>query len=220
MAALSLSISAIRPLNRWDYSSICPGPQGSVGDALPQERYKSSMPGDFRWNPNMHGRNESKYGSNVRDGFMRSYTSGGGPSRTLDSNWQSGRSFRTNHGWYMQDLRAPDKRIEPVMGSLPQYDWRNKIATVNRAMTTGDMFPIPRGGVLQAPTGPPRGGMFPRTTDIISGDTSAAPNADNQLNAGPLDNPVTSSNFIASGSSFNKKGLTPVNGPPRRPAGR
>ncbi len=38
MAALSLSIDAIKPMNRWDYCSIRPGVQGSVGDCLVLEQ--------------------------------------------------------------------------------------------------------------------------------------------------------------------------------------
>ena len=47
MSALSLSIDAIKPLNRWDYDSIRPGKVGSVGDVLITERLKASRPGDF-----------------------------------------------------------------------------------------------------------------------------------------------------------------------------
>lgn len=173
MSALSLSIDAIRPLNRWDYDCIRPGIVGSVGDVLVSQRLKASAPGDFRWRPEYNGKHESLYGSAITNGTHLSYNSGGGPARCIDSNWGGRRSFRINHGWYYQDLRAPDKRIEPVVGETPQYSWRNKIATVNRAKTTGDLFPIPAGGLISPPTGNlTRGGNYPRVTDVVSADTT------------------------------------------------
>lgn len=172
MAALSLSIDAIRPLNRWDFDSIRPGPVGSVGDCLVTPRLKSSLPGDFRWQKEYYGKNESLYGSAISDGMYLSFNSGGGPSKTIDSNWGGRRRFRTSHGWYYQDMRAPDKTVEPVMGALPQYSWRNKIATNIRARTTGNLFPIPAGGILEPPNGITRGGQYPRVTDVVSGDTT------------------------------------------------
>lgn len=169
MSALSLSIDAYRPLNRWDYSAICPGPVGSVGDCLITERLKSSLPGDFRWSSEHKGGLASAAGSNVRNGYQKSYVSGGGPSRLIDSNWGGRRGFKVRHGWYMQDMVPPAKSSGVELGALPQYGWRNKIATNIRARSTGDLFPIPRGGVLQMPTGPSRGSE-PRVTDVVGGD--------------------------------------------------
>ena len=174
MAALSLSIDAIRPLNRWDHSSIRPGPVGSVGVVNMTPRLKSSLPGDFRWEPTYFGNKESNYGSNITDGFHTNYSNGGGPAHTIDSNWGGRRRFETSHGWRYQDLRVPDRRIEPVMGSLPQYSWHNRIATVNSAKHTGDLFTVPRGGVLGGPNGVTRGGQFPRVTDVVGGEVPAA----------------------------------------------
>jgi hypothetical protein len=87
MSALSLSLDAWRPKNRWDYDSIRPGVVGSVGDCLLTERLKSTFPGDFLWERSTFGQNESRHGSNVQDGYSYSYNSGGGPNRTKDSNW-------------------------------------------------------------------------------------------------------------------------------------
>lgn len=168
MSALSLSLDAIRPLNRWDYTSIRPGPVGSMGDALLGEKLKASLPGEFRWDPMTAKSNEPYYGSNISDGMKRGYSSGGGPPRTIDSNWGGRRRFETSHGWRMQDLRPEDRRIEPTVGALPQYSWRNKIATVDNARTTGDMFPIPSGGVMQGPAGIMRGGNYPRVTAVVN----------------------------------------------------
>lgn len=173
MAALSLSIDAIRPLNRWDHSSIRPGPVGSVGVVNMTPRLKSSLPGDFRWEATYFGNKESNYGSNITDGFHTNYSNGGGPAHTIDSNWGGRRRFETSHGWRYQDMRVPDRRIEPVLGTLPQYSWHNRIATVNSAKHTGDLFTVPRGGVLGGPAGVTRGGQFPRVTDVVGGEVPA-----------------------------------------------
>ena len=138
---------------------------------LSAERLKASRPGDFIWEASTYGKNESKHGANVQDGFSYSFASKGGPNRTIDSNWGGRRRFETSHGWYYQDLRAPDKFVEPEMGATPQYSWRNKIATAIDARHTGRMFAVPRGGIMGGPTdGLTRGGAYPRVTDIVGGD--------------------------------------------------
>ena len=170
MAALSLSINAIRPLNRWDHSCIRPGPVGSVGSVNLVPRLKSSLPGDFRWDMSFQGKNEPQHGSNVTDGMHVGFNSGGGPAHTIDSNWGGRRRFETSHGWRYQDMRVPDRRIEPVLGTTPRYSWYNKIASVNHAKTTGKLFAIPPGGILGGPNGVTRGGQYPRVTDVVGGD--------------------------------------------------
>ena len=177
MAALSLSIDAIKPLNRWDHSSIRPGIVGSVGDCLISERLKSTFPGDFRWNPMTVGSKASFLGSSISNGAHTSFVSGGGPAKLIDRNWASGRRFQTKHGWYYQDMRAPDKRIEPTVGSLPQYTWRNRIARIENQRKTGNLF---QHGGMNAPDGITRGGQVPRVTDVVGGDTPPE-----QINAGP-----------------------------------
>ncbi len=192
MAALSLSIDAIKPLNRWDYSSIRPGVVGSVGDCLITERLKSSLPGDFRWQQEYYGSKESNYGSSISNGTQRSFNSGGGPAKTVDTNWGGRRSFKVRHGWVMQDLVAPDTSVTSQLGATPQYSWRNKIAEVNHARTTGDLFPIPRGGLLQG-GGVPRGGQVPRVTDVVQDDTTLLERPNNQTNTAPNFHPHLSS---------------------------
>lgn len=139
---------------------ISPGRVGSVGDVLGSVRLKQSAPDmAMRYEKSTYGKNESRLGSNVQDGFSQSYTSGGGPSRTLDSRWTR-RSFKTNHGWVHQDLRAPDKLLGERMGSTGRYDWYNRVANIYEAKRTGDMFlPLP------GPYGPKsmtRGSQAPR----------------------------------------------------------
>lgn len=170
MAAISLSIDAIRPMNRWDHSSIRPGPVGSVGAVNMTPRLKSTFPGDFRWEKGFQGADEPMHGSNVSDGMHVGYNSGGGPAKVIDSNWGGRRRFETSHGWRYQDMRVPDRRIEPVLGTTPRYSWYNKIAEVRHAKDTGKLFAIPPGGVMGGPNGITRGGMYPRVTDVVGGD--------------------------------------------------
>lgn len=88
MAALSLSIDVIKPLNRWDHSRIQPGSVGSVGDVNLTPRFKHSMPDlPLRFDPYFRGKNSTFLGSNVQNGTQRSYDSGGLPAMTIDSNW-------------------------------------------------------------------------------------------------------------------------------------
>lgn len=173
MAALSLSIDAMRPLNRWDHSRIQPGAVGPVGDVNLQQRLKHSAPDlPLRFQKEFAGKNQVFLGSNVSDGQHVGYDSGGGPARTIDSNWGGRRRFKTRHGYIMQDLRAPDNMVEPFVGSTPSYSWRNKIAKTFEAKRTGFNFlPLPNGyGPSELQT--LRGGSFPRTTDVEPGTVS------------------------------------------------
>ena len=157
-----------KPLNKWDYSVIHAAPVGSIGDTRKQIRLKATYPGDFRWDESTAGQNESKrLGNFLTDGTYLSNGSGGGPARVYYSNWGGRRNFKVAHGWHYQDIRKPDTFIEPMMGAAPQYEWRNRLATLNKAVSLGDEFPIPNGWPISAPQGNlTRGGQYPRITDI------------------------------------------------------
>lgn len=129
----------------------------------------------LRFDPsNSHAR-EPKGGSNVQDGQYLSYDDGGGGNSIIDSNWGGRRDFKINHGWYFQNMRGEDRRVEPILGSTPQYDWHNKIAQVYNARVTGNLFlPLPGEYVLN-PGDVPRGGQVPRPTDEVGGDAMEAP---------------------------------------------
>ena len=175
MAALSLSIDAIRPLNRWDHDSIRPGPSHSVGDALAFVRYKHSAPElPLRFDKDFSGKNGKILGNNNTDGDHRGYFTGGiGDPAVKDSNWGGRRHFNTRHGYIMQDLRAPDKLHEEFMGSTPQYQWRNRVATTYDAFRTGDKFlPLP-GGYQPSPGEVERGQAVPVITNIEGGEPLA-----------------------------------------------
>jgi len=173
----SLSIDAIRPLNR--PMLIRPGPVASIGDCLVTPRFKQSAP-DLaeRYDAAFAGQNSIFLGSNVQDGQHVGYDNGGGGARVVDSNWDSNRSFKTRRGWYMQDVRAPDNFVEPFVSSLGDYSWRNKVATTYESLRTGENFlPLP-GPYRLGPGEVPRGGMVPRVTDVNYGDT-----ANNRMNS-------------------------------------
>jgi len=164
-----MSISAVRPLHAFDNDSIRPGPVGSVGDVLGTIRLKHSMPEL----PIRKTKLSLTDGANVEDGQHKSYTSGGGPARVNDSNWESGRAFKTSHGWVIDDLRAEDRLHEPFMGSGPQYSWRNTVATTYKAMRTGEQFlPLP-GGYNPSPGEIERGQIVPVITNTEQGENLA-----------------------------------------------
>jgi hypothetical protein len=154
---------------------LSPGLVGSVGDVLGSVRLKQSAPEmKLRYDQIFSGKNEPRSGSNVQDGYSYSYASGGGPARTLDSNWVN-KKFKTNHGYIYQDMRAPDKTLTPVMGSTGRYDWYNRVANTYQAKITGDLFlPLPGG---YKPSGVPRGGQVPR---VIAIDEPVAPPLTNE----------------------------------------
>ncbi len=173
-------------------TTFSPGVQGSVGITNVTLRNRSSAPDlpinlDNAWSGSVH------QGSNVQDGAIVSHDSFGGPARTYDTNWNSGRDFKTSHGWTYQDLRVPDRRFEPIMGSLGRYSWNNKIATTYEAKRTGDMFlPLP-GEYKLAPGEVPRGGATPQIVGTFgNGPTPTTPNNPNILDT---TNPNTRQQF-------------------------
>ena len=176
-----LSSEARRPLNRWDHASIRPGAVGVVGDVLVTPKFKHSCPDmEVRYDSTFAGNKTKRLGSNVTDGQSVNYTTGGGPSRTFDSNWGGRRHFKTNRGWVHQDLRAADRTITPMLGSTADYSWHNKLARTYSAMTTGDKFLTLPGGYQPGPGDVSRGGAVPRvvaTQNTGERDYAANPSA-------------------------------------------
>jgi hypothetical protein len=187
MAALSLSIDAIRPLNRWANSSIQPGSVGSVGDVNLTPRFKQSAPElPMRYDPYFRGKKECPLGSNVQNGTQKSYDSKGMGPVTVDSNWGGRRNFKISHGWIYQDMREPDKRVEPILGTTPNYSYQNKLATVYEAKTRGEKFlPLP-GGYIPSPGEITRGGAYPFVRNMEPGmDPPSSQLQDAMLNSNP-----------------------------------
>jgi len=147
-----------RPMNT---VRISPGLVGSVGDVLASVRLKQSTPAlPMRFDPAY----EPMYGSNVQDGFSYSFTSGGGPAATEQQVRRFHPPERSVVGTRYQDMRAPDKTLEPIMGSTGRYDWYNRVANVYQAKVTGDMF-LPLPGPFE-PRSVTRGGQVPRIVAI------------------------------------------------------
>ena len=156
--------------NSYNNQRCAPGPVGSVGDVIGSVRFKHSSPdAPLRFDPYFIASRLKVIGSQISDGDHANYVSGGYGARTLDTRWTPNRSFKTNIGWYMQDLRPADKLVEPYVGTTLDYSWRNKIATTYDVKRTGSKFlPLP-GGYQLAPGEEPRGAT-PRVTNVEPGD--------------------------------------------------
>lgn len=164
-----LSLTARKPLNRWANDRISPGVVGSVGDVNLQSRLKSSLPGEIRWEKETYGRNEPSFGANVSDGMHQSYASGGGPAKTVDGFIGGGRDMRTNVGWRFENLKPEDRADEPIVGEMPQLSWRMNLASVKNQQRTGQLFKFRPGGLIDPPTGVPRGGKQPLVVGVDGG---------------------------------------------------
>jgi hypothetical protein len=182
----SLAITALKPYNRANYTRISPGVVGPVGDVLMQTRLKQSMPSlDMRFDKLGGKDREVRMGANITDGMIRGFSNGGGLARVRDTNWEAGRHFRTQRGWIYQDMRKPDKRIEPYLGSSgPRYDWNNRLATVYKSLHTGDKFlPVP-GEYALSPGELPRNGNTPgfyAEGDVVSLEGTSRPVQDGKV---------------------------------------
>ncbi len=169
-----LSVSGLRPLNRT--TTIQPGPQASVGDVIMGQKLKSTYPGNFREGLNY---GDPRVGSTAQDGDFKNKFSGGGAARTIDKAWTGERAFKTCTGWIQQDIRAPDKLLEPMMGALPQYSWLNKVSRIETMQ--GDLFPAHPDGLIVRDNGPPRGGMYPRVMGVESGQAPPVEGTQNRV---------------------------------------
>jgi len=170
--------------NQWMNDYISPGRVGSVGEVNLQVKLKKSLPDQpqrfVKWTS---GKKESLFGSNVQDGQMKSYDNGGMMARVIDEIWDGNPTFKTNVGWIHQDLRAPDRSIEPYLGATPQYNWLNRIASVVNSKSTGSKFlPLP-GEYKPSPGSVPRGSAIPESITI-------QPNLLNQQSS-VVTNPIT-----------------------------
>jgi len=137
-----------KPVNQW--GDFRPGVVGSVGDVLPGVRLKQSAP-DMeqrweRWNTM-----NPKLGSNVQDGYKKSFDSRGRNAKLEDSRWGYSDGFKILNGWKFQDLREPDKASEPIMAETAQYSWVNKLVSNYNAQRTGNEFPNKLGNMFPAP---------------------------------------------------------------------
>jgi len=158
----------VKPINVWNKYYISAGAVGSVGDTMAAVRIKQSSPEMTpkyqAWNS---GTMESFYGSNVQDGRMGSFMSGGTNAKTLSRGLPYRSGNRTAIGWVHQDIVPTDRTRETKQAALPQFGWKAQVANVIRAKVTGDSFLPTPGGYTQ--TGLPRGTQFPRVVDSSAG---------------------------------------------------
>ncbi|MES2875515.1 MAG: hypothetical protein V4708_17455 [Bacteroidota bacterium] len=136
-----------------------PGVVGPVGAVFMSTQMKRSTPdSNLRWDPSTSGYNAPYFGSNVQDGSVASFTTGGGGARIIerpkDNTIVVGRIF--------QDLRAPDKLIIPIQQEIHNLEWNEKLAFNYNAQRTGNKFQgvaayqIRPGGIPVGPSIKPR----------------------------------------------------------------
>ena len=143
-----------RPKRLNQVEMALPGMVGSVGDTMNSIRLAQSA-------PEMPLRFDAQFFDRPDNGSILTPQ-----PYTYDSAWNMGRHEQTAYGMMQQDLRAPDKLHEPTLGVVPQYQFRNKIATVYQAKRTGNKF-LPLPGAYSIAQGEMvRGGQVVRTTDI------------------------------------------------------
>lgn len=153
-----------KPVNQWgDYR---PGVVGSVGDVNPAVRLKHSFPDAplrfERWNTM-----KPRLGSNVQDGYEKSFDSHGRNAKLEDSKWGYSDGFKIRNGWKFQDLREPDKASEPIMAETAQYSWVNKLVSNYNSQRTGNMFPAPGPYVIQKGDVPRNAGLNVQTLEHV-----------------------------------------------------
>ena len=155
-------VGIIAPKIRTPEYTMSPGPQGAVGDTNLQLELRHSTPSmSFIYDTIWSGSNASRSGSNVTSGQVLSYISGGGPAILLDGSLGYRNEWKTSHGYTFSDFVPPDTRTaNPTQMAIPDYTWRNKIANLEDANTTGRLFRDAPGPVV--PTNiVPRGGQYP-----------------------------------------------------------
>lgn len=161
----------IKVYNQWDKASIRPGVVGSVGDALGVVKLRTSAPDmDPRYDRIFSPSNEPFRGSNISDGTVAGFTSGGWVAKTLERPLPYRQGFKYNLGWIHEDLRPTDRSRTSIMGSTGNLDWETTVANVFNAKLTGENFlPVP-GGYGPSVGQVPRGSQIPRIVDASAGE--------------------------------------------------
>lgn len=106
-------------------------------------------------------------GSNVQDGYKKSFDSRGRNAKLEDSRWGYSDGFKILNGWKFQDLREPDKASEPIMAETAQYSWVNKLVSNYNAQRTGNLFPAPGPYVMQKGDVPRGAGLSVQVMDHV-----------------------------------------------------
>lgn len=151
-----------RDTQRWNDYIMHPGNVGSVGDVLPTPFLKTSCTDlPRRKEKTFSGKKSVLFGSVVQNGTAPDLLTGGLGAVTVDSNWSiRRRKVPIQNGIKFQNADAPDMLVEPLVSSLGDYSWRNKVAKVQDRVTGFEQVP----GEYTS-SGVPRGGMVPRMVD-------------------------------------------------------
>lgn len=155
-------IIGYRDTQRWNDYVMRPGNVGTVGDALTTPFLKTSCTDlPRRKEQTFAGKRSVLLGSVVQNGTLPDLLTGGLGARTVDANWDiRRRKVPIANGWRSQELDVPDVLVEPLLSSLGDFSWRNKLAKVQDRVTGFEQVP----GEYTS-TGIPRGGAVPRMVD-------------------------------------------------------
>lgn len=154
------------PLNKWDKSSIRPGPVGSVGDVLTSVRIKQSSPDmPFAYQKTFSPVNDVYRGSNVQDGQWYSFSDGGYNAQVKKRKLNKNGSFKSDVGWIHQDIVPTDRNTEPMLLDQPQQGFKTQVAEILQRQ--GDMFPSLPGGYGPQPGTTLRGNQTPRMVNDV-----------------------------------------------------
>jgi len=154
---ISQLVHDIRPNN---ITTQRPGKVGSVGEVIVRTRFRQScaeMP--WSYDPYWTGERANKLGNNIQDGYLKSYSTKGGPANTNLKGWNGNRSFKHQYGYSQHDVQAPETSRVQIVGGLPKFSWNSKVART-RNVRGGSLF-LPMGYTA---TGKPRGGLYPTST--------------------------------------------------------
>lgn len=162
----------LRDTQRWNDYVMRPGNVGSVGEANVTAKLKTSCTDlPRRVDKTFAGEKSLALGSIVQNGSQPDSLDGGLGPRTIDTNWDIPRPVvPICNGWVIENMQQPDKLVEPWMGALGDYSWRNKIARTVGKTTGFESVPGPYVG-----DGVPRGGQVPRIVDFNMGTQNFMP---------------------------------------------
>lgn len=120
------------------FEEFRPGPQGPVGGVFMSTQMKRSSPdSSLRWDPRNSGINEIYFGSNVQDGGVASFTTGGGPGKVIEVPYRK----KLQIGDSYQSVIPPDKLIIPVMGEIKNLEEAAQKIEIHNARRLGNLFP-------------------------------------------------------------------------------
>lgn len=159
---MATPILGFRETQRWNDYVMHPGIVGSVGDVNPTPFLKTScidLP--RRMEKTFRGKKALPLGSMIQNGSSIDWMTGGLGPRTIDSNWDLPRTkVPIANGFVIQDVSPADMLVEPLVSSIGDFSWRNKLAKVQDRVTGFEQVP----GEYTS-TGIPRGGQVPRIVD-------------------------------------------------------